>query len=152
MARSDHQPLLRIIYCSRAMDGGDLDQTHVFEGILRQAAANNLENGITGVLLASNGWFMQAIEGPETRVRGLAEHIWQDPRHHSIEVKDARLTGFRRFPLLPMCGEFSHATADTLESPKPFDPRGLSVEAALHRLAAVCQASRQKLGSDAIYL
>ena len=152
MARADHQPLLRVVYCSRAMDCGEVDQVQVFEEILRQAAANNLENGITGALLAGNGWFMQAIEGPETRVRGLVEHIWRDPRHHSIEVKDARLTGFRRFPLLPMCGEFSRAKANALESPKSFDPPGLSVEAALHRLAAISQATRQKLGSDALYL
>ena len=152
MARADHQPLLRVIYCSRAAACGDPAQATVFEEILQQAAANNLENGITGVLLAGNGWFMQAIEGPESRVRGLVEQIWADPRHHSIEVKDARLTGFRRFPLLPMCGEFCRAPPDSAAAQRPFDPHGLSLEAALLRLAAVCQASRQKLGSDAIYL
>lgn len=152
MARTDHQPLLRVIYCSRAVAESASDQTQVFDEILRQAAANNLENGITGVLLARDGWFMQAIEGPETRVRGLVENIWRDPRHHSFEVRDARLTGFRRFPLLPMCGEFSRIAMEACAEQQPFDPRELSVEAALQRLGAVCQASRQKLGSDAIYL
>ena len=49
--------------------------------VLAQSRINNPRLGITGMLLYSDGNFMQAIEGDEESVDRLAETIAQDPRH-----------------------------------------------------------------------
>ena len=52
--------------------------------LARQAAKNNKENDITGVLMAKGGLFFQIIEGPEDNIDKLFKDIMKDPRHEKI--------------------------------------------------------------------
>lgn len=52
--------------------------------LLQKARANNERDGITGMLLYSNGNFIQVIEGEETAVSSLHKRILSDPRHTRI--------------------------------------------------------------------
>jgi hypothetical protein len=49
-----------------------------------QAAKNNADNEITGVLMAKGGLFFQIIEGPEENIDGLFANLLKDPRHEKI--------------------------------------------------------------------
>jgi len=49
-----------------------------------QAARNNSENDITGILMAKGGVFFQIIEGPDDHVDSLYNKILQDPRHKKV--------------------------------------------------------------------
>ncbi|MCB2410728.1 BLUF domain-containing protein [Hymenobacter lucidus] len=44
----------------------------------------NAQHHITGLLLYSEGYFVQVLEGPEQAVRELYARIQQDKRHHQI--------------------------------------------------------------------
>lgn len=60
--------------------------------LLEQARSFNLEHQITGMLLYSEGQFVQAIEGREEVIRPLYERIQRDSRHREIEtVGEGRL-------------------------------------------------------------
>lgn len=54
------------------------------EELLIVSQANNALAGITGLLLYSDGNFVQYIEGKESAVKSLYEKIEQDDRHKSI--------------------------------------------------------------------
>lgn len=77
------------------------------EHILSASRANNERRGITGMLLYSEGNFMQVLEGERAAIDALFDVIERDPRHRGmirlfsdeIEQRDfpAWSMGFRRF-------------------------------------------------------
>ncbi|WP_174279586.1 BLUF domain-containing protein [Sphingomonas bacterium] len=54
--------------------------------ILRGARPFNGLNGVTGLLCASDGKFLQVLEGPDESVDIAMARILKDPRHHRIEI------------------------------------------------------------------
>ena len=66
-------------------------------GIFSVARSNNKKADVTGALLVSGDWFVQALEGPESAVRGLYEHIARDPRHERVSLIDSREVDARVF-------------------------------------------------------
>lgn len=52
--------------------------------LLARAQARNQEHGVTGVLLYTNGHFIQYIEGPAEGVATIWAIIKADPLHHRI--------------------------------------------------------------------
>lgn len=52
--------------------------------LLQKARTNNARTGITGMLLYSNGNFIQVIEGEESVVLSLHQKIVNDPRHSNL--------------------------------------------------------------------
>lgn len=54
--------------------------------LLSQSRKNNLEFGITGMLLYANREFVQLLEGEEHSVKSVFDIIRQDPRHTAVEV------------------------------------------------------------------
>ena len=64
-----------------------------------QAAQNNVENDITGVLMAKGGVFFQIIEGPEENIDRLFTNILKDPRHEKIVTLGIQIGDLKRlFP------------------------------------------------------
>lgn len=53
--------------------------------LLVQARENNRRDGITGMLIYADGWFLQAIEGPEYAIEDLWARLGEDTRHDRIE-------------------------------------------------------------------
>jgi hypothetical protein len=73
--------LKQILYFSSAL--------HLFTDdelleLLKVARANNARLDITGMLLYSDGNFVQIIEGPDDAVDALYAKISRDPRHTSL--------------------------------------------------------------------
>lgn len=52
--------------------------------ILEVSRRNNKPDGVTGMLLYRDGFFIQALEGEESVVRPLYEKIKQDDRHKNV--------------------------------------------------------------------
>jgi len=75
-------------------------------GLLNTSRVNNLENGITGMLLYMEGRyfsdyegrFMQVLEGSEHDVKNLFEKIKTDERHKGILVLRESFQKDRSFP------------------------------------------------------
>jgi hypothetical protein len=73
--------LYAIVYVSTAARPLSLAELH---HIQERAQARNLRENITGVLLHSDGTFMQYLEGPASGLYRVYEVIKADPRHYGI--------------------------------------------------------------------
>lgn len=61
------------------------------------ARLHNARQQITGLLLYSEGLFVQVIEGPEEAIRALYARIQRDPRHTQVETVSEGLLPRRQF-------------------------------------------------------
>jgi len=66
--------------------------------ILETSRRNNIEAGITGILLFDGAKFLQILEGPEEAVLNTFETISQDERHHGVTRILSRYVPERDFP------------------------------------------------------
>lgn len=77
-------------------------QVFPFDGLglvslLYRARERNQRTGITGVLLYSQGMFVQCLEGDSDDVDAIFERIASDPRHADVVVLQSIETGERHF-------------------------------------------------------
>jgi hypothetical protein len=65
--------------------------------ILSEARPRNARDGITGVLTAIDGRFVQIIEGPQGMLDRLLQDLAKDSRHRLMTVLDRRVIPHRAF-------------------------------------------------------
>lgn len=85
----------QVLYRSRAVtrpNAAELQQ------LLAHARHRNAEAHITGLLLYSDGRYVQVLEGPEEAVRTLYARIRRDPRHTQVVTVREGFGPVRRFP------------------------------------------------------
>ena len=86
--------LVRLMYASRTASGHGEE---VLQAILKKSRAYNPTVGITGVLCASDGIFVQLLEGGRSQVSALYNRIAQDPRHRDVVLLSFEEVSERRF-------------------------------------------------------
>ena len=122
---AESEKVYRLLYFSRAHLENTPNPDQAFHEILGLARKNNAKRGITGCLLACNGWFLQILEGGRENVQITFETIRCDPRHENVVVVKAANTPARTFPFWSMCGQLLSPTDDaivrTLENGDIFD-------------------------------
>jgi hypothetical protein len=89
------QATYQILYRRRATA---LPTESDLQRLLDQARVDNAEADITGLLLYSNGRYIQVLEGPEDEVRATYARILRDPRHTQVITVREGLGPARRFP------------------------------------------------------
>lgn len=67
------------------------------EALGQKSRRRNLSDGLSGILVAWNGCFLQLLEGERASVEASVERIVQDPRHANIQVVIAGPIYARRF-------------------------------------------------------
>ena len=141
---STRKGLHRIVYCSafsRSFPTDRADQDEAIGLIVRSSIRNNRADAITGLLLAHQGWFTQALEGPAEAVMTTYSRILKDPRHTDVTMFGAGPAERREFSDWNMCARRLSPTDDailaTLDLKGAFDPRGLGLGAAMRLLIAV---------------
>jgi hypothetical protein len=82
-ARNGAGNLCLMIYKSRSKGMIDAD---LVESILASSTRNNPDNGITGVLMATETHFLQILEGEFEKLNATFERIARDPRHEKIQL------------------------------------------------------------------
>jgi hypothetical protein len=87
--------LLRMVYASRAT--GPVDP-HLLDALTSDARPRNEAAGISGILCAGRGYFVQALEGPESRLIPLYASIQRDARHQHCTLLSIGLVSSRAFP------------------------------------------------------
>lgn len=70
--------------------------------MMRDFKKNNFEHGITGLLIYSEGSFLQLIEGDEKPIDRLMKLIQKDKIHHSLIILAQAKTELRIFPAWSM--------------------------------------------------
>jgi len=89
--------LVRLIYASRAAEALSAE---ILSTLLKTARDHNTAAGITGVLVHSDGIFLQLLEGGRNAVNAVYNRITQDKRHHDVvllsydEVSERRFAGW----------------------------------------------------------
>ncbi|OYX36247.1 MAG: hypothetical protein B7Y99_02055 [Caulobacterales bacterium 32-69-10] len=143
--KTDHGgDLFRLVYASRAA----LPVLARFEAtvveILAVSQANNARHGLTGLLLAHQGWFVQALEGPRRNVSQVFGVIGRDARHGQVEVMIGGPAGSRLFGQWSMCGRAvtpkSAPILAALDLNGEFDPFRMQGDKILALLAAISKA------------
>lgn len=91
--------MYRIIYLSSATTKFNNEE---IIALLKTSRSNNKTNGITGLLLYSDGNFLQIIEGKRKPLQKLYNKISMDSRHRNIiKAFDGKITS-RMYPNLEM--------------------------------------------------
>lgn len=80
--------LLRLTYVSKA--SLPVDRV-ALKALLEVCHDNNTALGITGVLCAGRGYFLQTLEGPEDSVIRMYSRILEDERHEQCSLLDIGL-------------------------------------------------------------
>jgi Sensors of blue-light using FAD len=86
--------LVRLLYVSTLKSNND---PAVIDSILAQSRSHNPALGITGILVHSDGIFLQALEGGRKQVNQLYSFITQDLRHTDVELLHYEEIAERRF-------------------------------------------------------
>ncbi len=89
-------PIFRIVYRSHSRIPQD-DRNAVLGEIFTVARASNKTAGVTGALLITDHYFVQALEGEQAAVRSLYERIRTDPRHDDVTLVDDGTVELRIF-------------------------------------------------------
>ena len=133
--------LKRITYISSfAKDMSDDE----IEELARQAAKNNAENDITGVLMAKGEVFFQIIEGPEENIDRLFTNLLKDPRHEKIITLGIQVGDLQRlFPNWHM----KEINLDTATSERLQPVR--AIIDAVHAQSAIIQSLTEALAASA---
>jgi hypothetical protein len=139
------QPLVRLLYTSRATPECLADLQGGIDALLATAQRHNPEHQITGALVAHKGWFIQVLEGPEDEVHGLFRKICLDERHCSANLVSEGPVETRDFAHWSMCArQLSSLDARILaelDRNAAFDPADLPESQIMELLHAVAAAS-----------
>ena len=140
--------LHRVIYVSRWSNGLGEDAEAALHRIVAASIGNNRMSDITGLLVAHEGWFLQAVEGPGAAVTALVARIIRDPRHRCVRVLSEEPAETRLFQDWDMAGARLSPEADPLlvelGQIARFDGYGLDGEAALQLLVFAADARRRR--------
>lgn len=148
----ENQPLVRVVYASRATPEclANLDQN--IEQILTSAISNNRSKGITGLLIAHRGWFLQALEGPTDEVHDLFKHICTDRRHRDAILLGEGAVQVREFGLWSMCARQLSPTdaliLGKLDQRPTFEPADFPERAVMRLLRTVAEVHKLALNQQ----
>jgi hypothetical protein len=128
--------------------------------ILATSVANNLRDCITGALICDDRWFVQALEGAESKVSAAFERILRDQRHRDVSLVTMQAVAERRFPNFAMlcvfrdednADLFRHYGEDACFDPRQMRADRLSdlIEAVVDRGATGGTAWMKKRASNA---
>lgn len=140
--------LVRLIYVSRWAAGLEADIDETVRKIITTSVQNNRLADVTGMLFAQNGWFVQALEGPKSRVDATLTRIRNDSRHTDLKViaaVPAEARAFRDWNMVAVeLGPDVQAAQTRLGLTEPFNPTSLSGEEALALMLALAAAERER--------
>lgn len=137
--------LVQLVYCSKSTSS-DKDKNADLKSIHQTAVQTNGLLGISGLLLFSNSYYLQVLEGPRSDVNEVYGRILKDPRHSNSEILLFREIVRRDF------GDWSMGWATEVAAKadvyfaysanRNFDPRQMSGEAGLAMLVDLAKLMR----------
>jgi hypothetical protein len=144
-SKPDHgQDMFRLVYASRAVLPVLAKFDATVQDILKVSQANNARMGLTGLLIAHKGWFIQTLEGPRRNVSMVFGIIGRDLRHAQLEVMQGQAVEDRQFGRWSMCAHAIAPSADkilkTLDLTPDFDPFTLDADRMLRLMQAISKA------------
>ena len=136
--------MFRLVYASRAVLPVLARFEVTVQEILAVSKPNNARMDVTGLLLAHQGWFVQALEGPRRNVSQVFGVIGRDLRNAQLELMTAGPVGERLFGQWSMCAHTITPAAapilKMLDLSGEFDPFRMDGDKTLSLLTAISHA------------
>lgn len=99
--------VFRLIYRSRSLIPEDQRKQELGR-LFGAARSNNKARGVCGALLCTGRSFVQVLEGEESVVRALFDHIEKDPRHDAVSLLESEsvdATAFSRWAMAEVAAD-----------------------------------------------
>ena len=87
--------LYNLIYASTCTEKISFDEV---KKLADKALIKNKEMKVTGILFYSNNYFIQYLEGSQSKINTLYNTISKDPRHKDLTLLSYNLLAERKFP------------------------------------------------------
>jgi len=131
--------IFRLSYVSAVTAEAASRLPSAMEDILVASVANNLRDGITGILVCDGEAFAQILEGPREAVEACFLRICLDRRNAEPALREASWGRHRAFPRWSMCGLTLSGVDDAVLSPPDigFDLTRLSTGALWQHLESL---------------
>ena len=145
---TETQPF-RLIYRSRSRITPE-DRSAELADIFSVARSNNKQAGITGALLVTDHWFVQALEGEEPAVQRLYGHILEDDRHDDVTVIESGAVDGRVFPRWAMAEVSKLGRADIPLHATAGRIHAAAEQPVTREQSAVLTTMRNTIGADSL--
>lgn len=89
------EKIYQLVYTSKASRSMDLESVKMISDKAEEA---NKRNGVTGILIYRDGFFLQLLEGDKYNVHYTFKKINDDNRHTSVKVLIDKEVNSRLFP------------------------------------------------------
>ncbi len=142
-------PCFRLLYRSHSRIPAD-ERKHALAEIFNEARHNNRAHGVTGALLMTDHYFVQALEGDEKVVQSLYDRIAKDDRHDQLTLLESSGVDHRAFGRWSMAqispsgrGDIPlHTTGDSISRAAP--------SPVTREQNAVLRIMRNAIGADTV--
>jgi hypothetical protein len=139
----------RLIYRSHSLISPD-DRSVGLADIFTAARTNNKRAGVTGALLLTDHWFVQALEGDESTVRGLYERIAKDARHDEVTLVESATVDARVFGRWAMAQVSALGQADIPLHVTEGRIHSAAASAVTREQSVVLRTMRDTVGADTL--
>ena len=139
----------RLIYRSRSRISPQ-DRSTALADIFGVARSNNKKAGVTGALLVTDHWFVQALEGDEPVVQKLYAHIRDDARHDEVTVIESAAVEERVFSRWAMAEVSKLGQADIPLHASEGEIRSAAREPVTREQFALLKTMRDTIGADSL--
>ena len=139
----------RLIYRSHSRIS-PADRPGALADIFREARTNNEVAGITGALLITDHWFVQALEGGVSEVQALYERISRDARHENVTLIEADHVPARVFSRWAMAQVSASGQADIPLEATDGRVHTAAGERLTRDQTAVLKVMRNTIGADVV--
>ncbi|MCJ2139398.1 BLUF domain-containing protein [Methylobacterium sp. E-066] len=142
--------LFRLVYRSRsAIKGTREDVRQAIDAILAVSRRRNAEAGVTGALMFTRLFFVQALEGPTAAIEAIFDRICCDLRHTSVEVVECGPVLEPAFGEWPMSHLVPDADAGALLDRVEHETELADAAAAAMKLMAALIRPEQRINAPA---
>ena len=139
--------LFRLVYISRQTADTAARLDAAVDSIITKAIDINSRAGVTGLLIAAKGLFVQALEGPRDAVHRIYSRIATDPRHVGARIISAGPADARLFAEWFMCagalGAVDKAILGVIDKKESFEKSLMMSDNALRLLTVVAGIQRR---------
>lgn len=140
--------LIRALYLSEVNIAAN-ELLAQIRAIHKASVRRNGEAGITGVLLFTDRFFLQLLEGPRVRVTETLGRILVDHRHDTIRLCSVHEADTRVFPSWSMRLVHADPNFRLSKDQRVFDPSLASADEVLDLIVRGCRAGTNS--SDAVH-
>ena len=139
--------LYRLYYRSQQTPSIFSDLDNQVHQIVQCSIRNNKDDGLTGILVTIQDYFVQALEGPVDSVRNTYARISRDSRHHDPHIIAQGPVDKRLFSDWNMCSRSlapsDKAILDTIDRKGKFNPSILTQQSVQNLLITVAEIQRR---------